>query len=446
MAFDRIGYLRLLRTLSCALVAGAGLGCAQLDTADADRCATHEDCRSGRACQDNRCVPIAALDAVRSRGAGSSAPPRADDGPDGGRSPATGRSSAPPSSSLPPGDAGMDGAAESSTGAAGGSSGGMDAGMDGALIQGGSGGEGGDGGGTGTGDAKPPEDGKPPEDAKPPEDDADPESDGGGGGIVDPCVVLESPGPEVALWLDASRGVVLDGDGRVEAWTDRTVHQHVARPIGDSVNWPVLIAEEQHGHPGVQFGMVGSGPFVRRMKIADHPSLQFGTAEFALIVVLRHRTPIDASQTEFNHGAIFAKPCNCSYFPGVMFFANDVWPEYLGTGGSVSGFNLMIASRTDYSTQTLNGGFNDNRIHVVVGRRVRDEVSVDIDGAIHAVALASATLNLSNPGVDVNIGGHLVADLQALEGEMFELLAITGPAARNTDVRVECLMRKYGLR
>jgi hypothetical protein len=81
---------------------------------------------------------------------------------------------------------------------------------------------------------------------------------------------------------------------------------------------------------------------------------------------------------------------------------------------------------------------------LVVARRTRDELRVEVDDLPHATALVTNTLDLSNPGVPVAIGGHGSVDIQALEGEIFELVAIRGTTA--VDGMADCFMTKYGLR
>jgi hypothetical protein len=261
----------------------------------------------------------------------------------------------------------------------------------------------------------------------------------------DPCDLLEADRDGVALWLDAAEGIVADDEGRVQQWDDRSSHQHVATPVGLAPDWPLLVTSAD-GFPAVRFGVVEGGPLVRRLVVPDHASLQFGTDSFAIIVVLRHHTPTNVPEPEMEHGGIFLKSCNCAGYVGPQLFANDVWPRHLQTGAPVSGFALGLAARTDYSTQTLLSGFNDDELHVVVAKRIRDEISIEVDGQPHTSAVVSSTLDVSTPGVPVTIGANGFVDLQALEGEIYEMIVLTGTATLRAGTRAECLARSYGIR
>jgi hypothetical protein len=199
------------------------------------------------------------------------------------------------------------------------------------------------------------------------------------------------------------------------------------------------------GFPAVGFGAVAGMSANRKLTILDHPSLQFGSEPFAVIAVLRHRTPTTTSpEPEDAHGAIFIKACECANYIGVGFYANDVWPWHLRQQQPRSSFALGIAARTDYSTETNIGGFNDNRRYVVLASRIGNELAIYVDGNSHVAALTSPTLDISNPGVPITIGAHGTKVIQALEGEIFELIAIKGNAALRARERAACLLQKYG--
>jgi hypothetical protein len=259
------------------------------------------------------------------------------------------------------------------------------------------------------------------------------------------CAEWETPTSGISLWLDAAFGIVADDQGRIEQWLDRSQYQHVAGAAGEPVSWPLFVPSAQQG-PAVRFGMV-AGTTVRRLVVADDDSLQFGTEAFAIIAVLRHHTPTVATDPELEHGAIYAKVCNnCAGYVGPELFANDLWPYHISGGDTRSGFSFMIAARLDYSAQTSAIGFNDDKLHVILARRLRDELAVDIDGVPDASGLVSSTLNVSAPGWPVTIGAHGVQELQPLEGDLFELIVMRGTEVLRAEERVDCLLRKYGFR
>lgn len=257
---------------------------------------------------------------------------------------------------------------------------------------------------------------------------------------------LALPGiAEIVLWLDAARDVAADAQGRVEQWLDQSAHAHVGQATGEPATWPLYVPDALNGHPAVGFGVVGAGPAVRRLLVSDHPSLWFGTGDFAILAVLRHRTSTDPADFDVAYGSIYQKACSeCPGFIGPMLFANDFWDPILNGGPFRSSFLFQLASRSDYAARSLVDGFNDDRMHLVVARRTREELRVEVDGMPHATALVTSTLDISNPGVPVAIGSHGSVDIQALEGEIFELVAIRGTTA--VDGMADCLMTKYGLR
>ena len=312
--------------------------------------------------------------------------------------------------------------------------------------------------GSGGVDAPPPEGGAPEPlagasgAASPRDDDGgtDPHDDDAGQSKpdepVDPCAAppLAADDGEIVLWLDAAAGVVADQEGRVERWVDQSEYQHVAEAVGEPGDWPLYLPQAAQGRPAVQFGVVGAGPAIRRLLIDDHSSLWFGMGEFSIIAVLRYRNTTDSPNPDMQFGAIFQKACDCPGFVGVLLFANDVWDPYAGTGPARTSFLFELAARIDYAARSLITGFNDNQVHVVVARRSHDELGVDVDDLPHATALVASTLDVSNPGVPVAIGAHGRVDLQALEGDIFELVAVRGTTA--VQGITDCFMAKYGLR
>lgn len=396
-----------------ALVAGvvALLACGDLDTSKANRCETHDDCRAGRVCQAGLCISIASLP-----DASASAAQR----PDGGRD-------APASEDGPPQDSGL-----------------MIAPMDGG---------GGNGGTASVADrATPPAREGSQRSKTLADDDAGAEGDDEDAGQVDfdPEPSCEPSGilnDEIVLWLDAAHGIVPDNQGRLGQWLDRSTYAHAANAIGIPEDWPVLIGDAAHGLPAVRFG-AGNGTSVRRLMIADDPSLQFGTAPFTLIAVVRYRNSTTHPDQDMQYGSIFQKACStCAGYVGPYLFASDPWPSYLSAGAEPAhtAFLFEIAARTDYAARSALSGFNDDQVHVVVAQRTRDELLVDVDGLPHAAAVVSSTLDVSTPGVPVAIGAHATVDVQALDGEIFELVAIAGTSSRLAIVS-ECLLAKYQLR
>jgi hypothetical protein len=424
----------LRRLRACALIFSATLmlSCAEVDLSGADRCESHADCRPGRACLSSRCIPIGELPIGRSDGA-----------VDAGNRSHAGTGGAPGTAGNPAGAGGrmplaggMDGGATITSGSAG-TSASMDAGG-GQLRDADS--------MSGAGDAQPG-----PETGPVLDHDAGSDEDGGNPDPIPPPPRPREPCEDesflfdgVALWLDAAYGVTANDQGEVQRWLDRSPNQHEAEAPGEALDWPLLV-DAAHGGPAIRFGSVAGRSAVRRFSIPDHASLRFGTEPFAIIAVLQHHTPTVAADPELTHGAIYMKLCECQGYIGPRLYANDIWPWHLRGDPPIAGFGFGIAGPSDYSTRTFIGGYNDNSVHVVLASRIGDELSVYVDGELHAGILSTTTLDVSNPGVDITIGSHFSNPIQALEGDLFELIAITGDAARRARERSQCLMKKYGL-
>ncbi len=265
------------------------------------------------------------------------------------------------------------------------------------------------------------------------------------GGRDQSCDQLARAGYEVALWLDAAQGVDADAQGRVQRWVDRSPHRHEAVSAGDDAQWPLLFAQADGTHPAVGFGVADDVGNVRRMAVLDHSSLWFGVDDFAIIVVLRYRnstTPVGAPN---EIGAIYEKQCACPGYVGPALFANDNWSQFIAGGPTQSSFTFQLAARADYAARSQTTGFNDNQVHLVIARRVGTALSIELDGQLHATGLVASSLDVSVPGVDVSIGANPLSNVQALEGELFELIAIKGSSARDLGDVVACLSAKYRL-
>jgi len=277
------------------------------------------------------------------------------------------------------------------------------------------------------------------------------EKDGGddedAGGRYPQCLTAElSADDEVALWLEAADGVVAT-EGQVVRWRDRSRQHHEAIPVGSSPYWPLLTSDAE-GRPAVRFGMVDGK--ARRLQIADDESLWFGTAPFALIAVVRYRnetSSVDAPE-QLDVGVIYMKTCDvCMNWIGVTLFANDSWPHYLvPPQPSTSSFLFQLGSvGTSTARSRQSFGFNDDRLHLVVARRVSVVLETRVDGEPHAMGYTSLPIDVSNPGVPVTIGANSRLDVQPLEGELYQLIAVKDALATNLDGIVECLRDRYGI-
>jgi hypothetical protein len=400
-------------TCSQMLLLGVGLlavaGCTGLDTSRAQRCFTHSDCNAARACVEGLCQPIVAE-------------------PDGRLT----DSAVAPGPAAPMDAASMDGAPprdhpipDEVPDEAGASSEAHDAGP--------------------IGDASASLDGSDDEASTRRDDDAGSEGDEDASAEPDElCSPAEIGEGHVALWLDAAYGVTTDTQGHVQRWSDRSSHGHTAEPSGDALDWP-LLATDSSGPPAVQFGHGATPGRVRRLRVADHASLRFGSGDYALLVALRYRNHTLTLPDE-DVGVVYMKVCNCEGYPGAALTANDNWGGILDGSPTRSSFAFQNAGHAAYVARSAVQGFNDDEVHVVVAKRLGGVLSVSVDGLPHAVALLPSANDISNAGTDVTIGANAYYENQALDGEIFELVVLAGAAARDVTIdRVaRCLMRKHG--
>jgi hypothetical protein len=452
-----------------AAAASFALACASLDPSDAQRCVTHDDCNSGRTCVEQLCRPIAALAAKDS---GRAPPQPASVDPDasgrrGGEDDPNVGDARPPRVPHDPGSGpaitstqvGMD-AMVSPVG--------MDAGKDADMDS--SPQQPPDTGmpDTGMPDTSMPDTGMPDTsmpDTSMPDTSIDGATDGGdGGGYEDDEDSGGTPGPvfpdgrsdpcardialweHVALWLHAGEGVLADKHGRVDQWLDRSHYRHTAIAVGSAEAWPLRVESDMPGRPGIRFGALTSGPSagqVRRMRIADHPILRFGFGDFSIIAVTRYRNEPSAAARPNEIGALFIKQCaKCVGWLGPCLWANDNWGPMLNGSPDRSAPVFQLAFREDSVARSALTGFNDNNVHLIVGSRLGEKISVEVDRRARTER-HMLVVDVSEHESDVSIGANQEGPLQALDGEIFELIVVTGDTARNLTGLLSCLMNKY---
>jgi hypothetical protein len=262
--------------------------------------------------------------------------------------------------------------------------------------------------------------------------------------VIEQCAPTIRDFDRVALWLSASKGLEVDDEARVERWDDASLHRHEALPVGAPTLWPRIVTIDER--VGVQFGTASTETTedVRRLRVADHAALQFATKDYALIAVLRYRNSLNwAPHTT---GAIFLKMCDCeSNYRGVGLFANDTWGHYTDGSRTRSAFTTQLSFEPPAFARTDEVGLNDNQIHIVVARRLGTSLSIAVDQGAASVPFVIPELDVDERGADVVIGANFAGPAQALHGELFELLAITGEEAQSVDALVACLATTYAI-
>jgi len=224
----------------------------------------------------------------------------------------------------------------------------------------------------------------------------------------------------LVLWLDAAQGVT--GTSAVSAWADQSGSNNSAA-MATANYQPALVAASIGGKPAIHF--TGG----THLAVADAVSLQWGTADFHVSIVLKHNT---LSST---YGMVFSKQEAANPFPGPGIFANYPLPSQ-GTaiGGQVN-YNTYISTATT--------GLNDN-----VGRqfsltRTGGVISVRVNGT--QTTGASSAINVDAVGRVLSLGANATGG-QALSGDIAEVIAVKGAISVGTMASLEGYLKaKYSL-
>ncbi len=243
----------------------------------------------------------------------------------------------------------------------------------------------------------------------------------------------------LVLWLDPTSGLAIGPDERLTSWTDRSVYQHVARPMRGG---PVYLPQAWKGLAAISFGH-DNGDTVA-LRIADAPSLQWGTSDFLIAAVVRYRNQPAHSNTLTSLGLLYSKQTHQRPFPGPGLFLNNAYPEYLGTGPTTSAIVFQLRASVDYHVASADTGYNDGRVHRIVAQRRGLVLRLAVDGQLVGEITAPSLDNIDTVGTAITIGAHATDLVQQLEGEIFELLAFEGElsAAQLADLD-DYLANKY---
>lgn len=184
----------------------------------------------------------------------------------------------------------------------------------------------------------------------------------------------EIPTAGLGLWLDAGTGVVVDGDGRVASWQDRTGFSRVLAQ-DDAELQPVRVAGELSGMPVVRFDgsddWLGADAFGQGM---------FGPSSSTLFVVQRQN-----SSSTFNTTVTWNAPNSLNKVTLHFTFNDELLFDYgnASEGGRLSGpqpdlwddtVHLIAASRSGATASVsmdnvniLTGTFEDDLDNTVSG-------------------------------------------------------------------------------
>jgi hypothetical protein len=263
------------------------------------------------------------------------------------------------------------------------------------------------------------------------------ESDTGADERVSDTGSAWSPGSlsSLALWLDAAQSVTSEL-GKVSLWTDRSSHGLIAHQVNPSLQ-PSLLASEFGPYPGISFD---NGAM---LVVSDNPAIQFGTADFIIDVVVRHRTPTDRPVCQpWSYGAIFAK-LNASVYPyeGPALFANM---SFCGPVAPVLSTQLDI--EMVFATRSKEGAYNDDVPRVVGVQRIGGALTLRINGksmgSVDRPHQDGSPINASAIGSDLTIGA-VEGRTQCLLGVIAEIVAASPVGPQEISDIENYLLHKY---
>lgn len=234
----------------------------------------------------------------------------------------------------------------------------------------------------------------------------------------------------LVLWLDGTRGVQTSGEA-VTSWDDRSGLKNDAAPSATGGSDPVFAASAIGAAPAVRFD--GTSHLV----IQDDASLQFGTGDFLIAMMVRHATPIDVG---WGYGLFYIKYEIALPYTGPALLANTE-ERTTQVAAQITYHDAIIA--------TAQGGINDGQPRVLVMRRSGSpgfaSLEIRLNGATSAISTGSAyAADVSAPGRPVFLGG--TPDMQNIVGDIAEIVAVKGATS---DAEVSALEgyleTKYGL-
>jgi hypothetical protein len=119
---------------------------------------------------------------------------------------------------------------------------------------------------------------------------------------------------------------------------------------------------------------------------------------------------------------LYAKQCLCDFYVGPALFANEETDPQ-----PTSRFGFQVQWQKGYVLTSLQSSYADDRVHLVVARRLDGALRLRVDGVDAGTLPLAQAVDVSTPGVSVAIGANGYQLQQQLDGEIFEMLAFGGP-------------------
>jgi len=241
--------------------------------------------------------------------------------------------------------------------------------------------------------------------------------------------------PGIALWLAADTGVTTN-NSRVSTWADRSGNNNNAAQ-SVSARQPTLVTGVVNGQPVIRFDGTDDA-----LQVNDSATLHFATDDFTIAVVAGFQNP--TANVPYPYAALVSKQVVASPYRGPSLWANYPVPSVSTTLG------LQLSGEAGYHVPSSSDGYNDGGFRLYSGRRTGGtHLEVRVDGVSEGATDAPTALDISATGEPLFVGGHVTTGndvIQALLGDMAEVVAVHGPISEDDLAKLEAYLKaKYAL-
>jgi hypothetical protein len=282
------------------------------------------------------------------------------------------------------------------------------------------------------------------------------------------AIQLASPqdvfGSQLVLWLDADEPSTIafdDAATGVASWKDRSSWHNDASvqlsnaPSASPTSSIKLAPQIAHGHAAMSFTGIWDATGV--FNVADASSLEFGTNDFAITMVVSYvNTP--AYDEYSSRAQLWQKREPASPYWGSVMMGN-AYSAPLPDGGLAGADSVVFAGIENFiqgpsaGTWSATDKWNDGKLHAFTMRKdnATSRVYVRTDGVETAsVTTISTGIDLSANGQPLQIGGDTVDGSccwSVLHGAIAEVIAVNGSSMTPTQMSAlgAYLQGKYGL-
>jgi hypothetical protein len=235
----------------------------------------------------------------------------------------------------------------------------------------------------------------------------------------------------LVMWLDAAQCVTTRGSGankRVIYWRDLSRHHNDASSTPETTA-PLWISTSANGRPTLQFD--GQRDYLR---VADAPSLNFGTGDFTVEVVAQWNNATLNDGIRGGYGMLFSKQQEPWPYVGYSLLANVT----LSDNSTSSRLSFLIYSSDVFAWVAGNrDGLNDGRFrlygaqrtdtHTDAGITIGTSLEVRVHGSFDGALAVPASATADSQGAVFEIGSVARNGIsQSLDGAISEIILVRG--------------------